>query len=262
MNLTIGHAKTMDVKTAGRTLEIFESFAQSQGPLSLSEIARALNAPLSSTLYLVRALEDRGYLYAVMTRRIYPTRKLLDVATAVTAGESWIGRVEPVLLALRDTTQETVILGKRHRNRVIYLAVFEGPQTIRYSTHVGDLKPLHATAIGKALLGALEPAERKKLLTKLPLVAATAKTVTDSSKLLKELENTAARGYSITRGEHVVDVMATAKSIQLGNDRYGVAIAGPLYRMSPVIDSHVKHLIKACREITGGSASNMVGVSD
>jgi hypothetical protein len=30
----------MDVKTAGRTLDLFETFAKAQTPLSLSELAR------------------------------------------------------------------------------------------------------------------------------------------------------------------------------------------------------------------------------
>jgi IclR family acetate operon transcriptional repressor len=240
----------MDVKTAGRTVEIFETFAESQEPLSLTEIGRALKAPMSSCLYLIRALENRGYLYAVGARRqIYPTRKLFDIAQAITEGESWIEHVEPFLMELRDLSGETVILGKRQGNRVVYLAVFEGPQTIRYSSKAGDLKPLHASSIGKALLSVMDPVELQKLLKKLPLEAATATTLTDRNALLADLERTSKRKYSLTRGEFVADVMAIAKPILLGGDQYAIAIAGPLYRMAGEVHAHVEKLFETCKQI-------------
>ncbi len=86
----------MDVKTAGRTVELFEAFAQAKLPLTLSELARALNAPQSSIFNLLRALEGRGYLYSVGgNKRVYPTRKLFDLADAIAGYEPVIPRVEP-----------------------------------------------------------------------------------------------------------------------------------------------------------------------
>jgi len=145
--------------------------------------------------------------------------------------------------------QETVILGRRQGNRVIYLAVIEGPQTIRYSARAGDLKPLHSSSIGKALLSALGPVDRKKTVAKLRLEKITDRTLTDQFTLLEDLKRAAARGYSETRGEHVADVMAIAKSIWLGENQFAVAVAGPLYRMEGGSENHVKELLRACAEI-------------
>jgi DNA-binding IclR family transcriptional regulator len=240
----------MDVKTAGRTVEIFETFAQSQEPLSLSEISRALNAPLSSCLYLVRALENRGYLYAVGARKhLYPTRKLFDIAKAIAVGESWIERIEPELVELRNVTRETVILGKRQGNKVVYLAIYEGPQTIRYSSSVGELKPLHSSSIGKALLSVLDATERKKLITKLSLDAITAATITDPIALAKDIKKAAELGHAVTRGENVADVMAIAKPLLLGKEYYGLAIAGPLYRIGAEAEHHIQCLDRTCKAV-------------
>ena len=62
----------ISVKTAARTLDVFECFAEARRPLSLSELARAIEAPVSSCFALIRTLEDRGYLYAVGRRRDPP----------------------------------------------------------------------------------------------------------------------------------------------------------------------------------------------
>jgi DNA-binding IclR family transcriptional regulator len=241
----------MDVKTAGRTLDLFETFAKAQAPLSLSELARALSAPPSSCFNLVRALQARGYLCSVQPKRqLYPTRRLFEVARAIVAGEPWMARIEPVLTRLRDQTHETVILGKRQGDQVVYLTVIEGPQSIRYSSQAGALKPLHSSSIGKALLGALDPPELVELLQQLPLPRITAATITDRTALLADLERGRKRGYFVTAGENVADVMAVAATVRLHNDVYGIAIAGPMHRMTDNLTSHVSALTAACATIT------------
>jgi len=239
----------MDVKSARRTIDLFEAFARAQGPLSLSELARVLNAPASSCFNLVRALEERGYLYAVRPRQLYPTRRLFDVARAIVAGEPWMARLERVLQRLRDRTQETVILGKRQGDLIVYLDVIEGPQTIRYTARAGDLKLLHSSSIGKAFLGALDPAELPELLKRLPLERVTAATITDRGKLLADIERGQKRGYFMTAGENVADVMAIAAAARLDADFYGIAIAGPMHRMAANLKSHVSALKQACATI-------------
>lgn len=241
----------MDVKTAGRTIDLFETFAKAQAPLSLSELARALSAPLSSCFNLVRALQARGYLYSLRPRRqLYPTRRLFEVAKAIVAGEPWMARVEPVLARLRDQTQETVILGKRQGDRVVYLNVIEGPQTIRYAARAGDLKPLHSSSIGKALLGTLGPTELADLLKQLPLERVTEATITDRSRLLADIARNRKRGYFVTVGENVADVTAVAATVRLDGDVYGIAIAGPMHRMTDNLARHVSRLKAACATIT------------
>jgi DNA-binding IclR family transcriptional regulator len=241
----------MDVKTAGRTVQVFELFSQKKEPLSLSEVSRALNMPLSSCLYLVRALENRGYLYGVGAHKsLYPTRKISEIANAIAAGESWVQRMEPKLARLRDATQETVILGKRQgRFGIIYIAVLEGSRTIRYSSQIGSLKPLHASAIGKAFLMSLDAEKRSKLLEKLPLPRVTPTTITDPGALTKELLASRRRGYAVTLGEHVSDVMGIAKTVTLGTEVFGIAVAGPLYRMKPEMARHAAKLEKTCSNI-------------
>jgi IclR family acetate operon transcriptional repressor len=241
----------MDVKTAGRTLDLFETFAKAQTPLSLSELARALNAPPSSCFNLIRALQARGYLYAMQSRRqLYPTRRLFEVASAIARGEPWMARIEPVLIGLRDETQETVILGKRQGNQVVYLCVIEGPQTIRYSSQAGALKPLHSSSIGKALLGALDPAGRAELVKQLPLERVTGATITDRNRLLADLDRGRKQGYFVTAGENVADVMAVAATVRLGSEIYGIAVAGPMHRMKRVLTYQASALAAACATIT------------
>jgi DNA-binding IclR family transcriptional regulator len=55
----------MSVKSALRTLQILEAFAEAARPMSLGEVARAIDAPRSSVLALLATMVERGYLYRV-----------------------------------------------------------------------------------------------------------------------------------------------------------------------------------------------------
>lgn len=223
----------MDVKTAGRTVELFEAFARVRTPLTLSEIARELRAPQSSCFNLIRALEGRGFLYSVGgNKRLYPTRKLFDLADAIASYDPVVPRVEGLLKELRDLTQETVIFGARQGERVIYLAVVEGLQVIRYISAVGELKPMHCSAIGKALLIGMPSAERLKMIGKLNLNAATERTLTTTDALIADLDQAEQRGFASTEGENVADVMAVACPISIEGVSYAIAVAGPIGRMA------------------------------
>ena len=236
----VGFEVFMDVKTAGRTVDLFELFAKTKAPLTLSEIARGLSAPQSSCFNLVRALEARGFLYSIGgNKRLYPTRKLFDIANAIAGYEPVIPRVEPMLEKMRDATGETVILGTRQGDRVIYLAVAEGQQTIRYMSRAGELKPIHASAIGKALLSTMSPDERAALIKRVAKPAITGNTITETSDLLDEITAAADRGWSQTKGENVADVMAVAVPFDVEGVAYAVAVAGPIGRMLTTGEAHV-----------------------
>ena len=101
----------MDVKTAARTLDLFEAFTGECKPLSLSDIARAIGAPVSSCFGLVNTLENRGYLYSLGARRaFYPTRKMLDNARRIARHDPLADVARPVLEALSARVADVVVV--------------------------------------------------------------------------------------------------------------------------------------------------------
>src|SRR3972149_3680140 len=123
----------MNVKTAGRTLDLFEAFARAGKPLSLSQLARAIDAPVSSCFGTGRTLEARGYLYEVKARAgYYPTPLLFEHARAIASRDPLAERFVPLLEKLRDQTGETVLLAQRLAPQGGYLSVLDGLHRIRY----------------------------------------------------------------------------------------------------------------------------------
>lgn len=239
-----------NVKTAVRTLEAFEAFGRAQKPLTLSELARAIRAPVSSCHGLVTTLRNRGYVYSVgANRQVYPTRRILDVAEAIVRNDPLLETAAPVLARLRDDTGETVILGGLEPDAVVYLEVIEGLHTIRYTAKPGELKPLHSSAIGKAMLASLGAEELTKILSRLSLGRITDATITTEKALRSDLEEGRGRGLFVTRGENVADVMGMAVPTTLAGQPLAVALAGPIGRMEEAFNVHAKRLKAAAAEL-------------
>ena len=228
----VSRAEPDAVKMVARMLDMIEAFAAVQAPLTLTELAGRLGAPVSSCHALVRTLQQRGYVYVLDERkRVYPTGRLLAMAQRIACGDPVLERIAPVLDALQAETEETVILGKRQGQAVTYLNVVESRQTIRYAAAPGDVKPLHSSAIGKAMLGLLPDAALNTLLATLPLPRVTANTIHDPARLAANIRQGRARGVFVTCGENVPDVMAIAVCERVAGEAYGIAVAGPLARL-------------------------------
>jgi IclR family acetate operon transcriptional repressor len=234
------------VKTAMRTVNLFEAFSRRKGPMTLTQISESLSAPISSCHGLVRTLIGMGYLYtSEQTRAIYPTKRLLDIAQTIAAHDPVLESVVPVLEDLRDSSNETVMIGRRQGDLILYLDVIESAQTLRYSAGVGEMKPLHSSAIGKAFLGRLEAGERAAQIARLALDRHTPNTIVQRATLEADLGDGAAVGYFITRGENVVDVMGLATTAEIFGDVFGIAIAAPLSRMESDVSTQSSRLLAA-----------------
>ena len=238
--------------TAERVLDIFEAFARLQKPLTLSQLSNAVGAPVSSCFSIVKTLEESGYLHCVSDRKEwYPTGRMAAHARAIEKGEPLLARFDPILTALRKETDETIILGQASStwNSILYLKVFESSQAIRYTSEIGAKKPIHSTAIGKAILSSMPEEQRSRIAKSLKFKDITGRTLVDAADLLEDIRKGLDRGYQMTRGENVVDVGALAMPVKFLGRTFGVAVAGPVERLKNHLDAHEKALRGACEEL-------------
>lgn len=239
------------VTAVERVLDILEAFQTSQKPLSLTDLAEVAGIPKSSCHAIVATLIARGYLYSLTRpRALYPTRRMYDIARDIHEKDPFVERMMPLLERLRDSSRETVILGKQQGDAVIYLQVVESPHSIRYSAKPGEFKPLHSSAIGKALMGSLKEPELRTALKSLDLKAATPATLTDREALVEDILESRRRGYFLTRGENVPDVWAVSAFLTVNAQTLAVAIAGPRHRMETSVAEAAQLLLATCSFIS------------
>jgi DNA-binding IclR family transcriptional regulator len=224
-----------DVKSARRVLDILRFFSQEKAPASLARIASALDFPKSSCLALLETLTAEGYAYQ-SEGRYYLTRRWLCEAELVARHDPIALRCRPALEQLAKAVGETAILAQLAQREVIYLDVVEPDLIVRFSASAGQMKPIHASASGKALLSALPPDERKRLVDTLDFKTFTQATMTTPGALLKAVEEGRRRGWHVNRGEHQADTVSVAVPAVLDGAVLALVVGAPMSRVKDKVD--------------------------
>src|SRR5690606_15030085 len=136
----------------------------------------------------------------------YPTGRLLAMAQRISRADPILERVRPSLEELRDTTSETVVLGKLDLNeRVVYLEVLGSPHPISYVGVAGSQRDVHANSLGKALLSTLDAGDRRALLTARPLQKYNDRTLVTPEAVEANIQASLDRGWFANLGESMDD---------------------------------------------------------
>lgn len=234
----------MTVPAVNRTLDLIEVFSQQRRPMTITTLAKILALPASSCHGIVKTLEARGYLTELKEQGGYYFTKRLQLHAERIGGFEPIPKwILPALSSLRDAANETVLLAKLSGDRAIYLEMLESAQSVRYIAQVGDTRPLHASAAGKALLGALPASQRERMMQELDLAKHNNQTIGSIETLRNDIDASLARGWFMTQGEYLADVVAIAAPITSGENLYAVVIAGPTDRMNARLGQLSKHVL-------------------
>lgn len=216
----------MKVSQVQNVLALFELFAREKSPRTLTVLAQQLGMPKSSAFNLIHTLLDCGFIYETRRRGgYYPTRRLLELATRIAEGDPFLQSIHGYLDALAAETGETVLLGVREHEHVIYVDVVESSSPIRYSAKIGDRRSLFTASSGKSILASLDPEERAAILQS----AATGGVPV--AGLAEELAMSAQRGWCEDCARTAPDVMGIGVPLVCGERRFALAVAGPIYRM-------------------------------
>ncbi len=243
------------VPAAARTMLLFEAFARERRELSNAEIAKLLDLPESSCVDLLYTLQEAGYLMrTARSRRFYPTPQLSTLANAIASNNPVATAGREAVELLVDLTGESALCGVLGHHHVEVLGICEGRHALRYITAAGTRIGLHATALGQALLAALDPADAAEILARRPLKALTPNTVTDPQQLLRSIEATRQRGYAWVDGEGTEGVAAMAVAGRIGEEVLGLSVTGPAERLRKCRSEYEAALFKVKAQVFGDGA--------
>lgn len=239
------------VKSALRTLQILEIFSGAKEPLVLSELARRMGAPKSSCLALLETLTERGYLYRSSGGSYYPTGRWLGHAQRIAEHDPVAALVHASLERLRERSGETAIDAVLAGNQSIYLDVVESAELILFSARIGDVKPLHSSASGRALLGTLDDASCQEVVARLPFEGVSARSTAraKAQKLLRTIVDERERGWSANIGEHRPDVISVAAGLDINGTAHALVIAAPFNRVIDHVDELGELLVRETQHL-------------
>lgn len=235
-------------KIVERTLDLLELFAVEKRPLSQSDIARLLRIPVSSCHDVLQTMQARGYLYALGPRAgFYPTLRLQVLGKEIGDNDPVVTRAEVLLRSLRDRLDESVLLSKVSGLQATYLLVLESNHPLRFLAKVGDnVRGLHCTSGGKALLGTLDDKSLNAYLKSARLMPMTKRTIKSKAALRKEIEIGRKRRWFKNQGESLEGVTTLSAPFRWNASVYIVSIAGPSSRLDQNLTRAAELLTNVC----------------
>ncbi|MGE3143155.1 MAG: IclR family transcriptional regulator [Hyphomonadaceae bacterium] len=144
------------IKSAERTLAVFEAFSDAQRPLTVGEIFRSLDIPQPSASMLLRNLVKLGYLHHDRRKRTYaPTVRLVLLGSWLERSDTQAGQISTAFSQLQRHVGETGFIAIQNAAAIQYVLVQKNACPERLIIRSGQLGPLAASAAGQALLGLL-----------------------------------------------------------------------------------------------------------
>ncbi|SCE59447.1 IclR family transcriptional regulator, partial [Streptomyces sp. DfronAA-171] len=198
------------MKSARRALDLMETFAAHDTWLTLAELHTLTGFPRSSLHGLLRTLLDVGWLEQDAGAARYRLGiRALVCGTAYLDRDAAMPFATEALEQIRERTGFTAHYARRSGDQVVYLETREAKRSTHLISRVGRSLPVHATALGKALLAELTPAEVDALLPT-TLTALTAHTVVSREGLRAACERARELGYATEREEGTPGIRCVA----------------------------------------------------
>jgi DNA-binding IclR family transcriptional regulator len=181
--------------------------------LGVAELSNELELPKGTVHGLLRTLQLVGFVQQDPESGKYQLgAALLHMGSSYLDGNELRTRALNWADALAARSGESVRIGTLHEHQVLVVHHVFRPDDSRQTLEVGALLPVHATALGKALL-----AHHPYLARDLPpdrLRAYTAATITNTYRLQRELDDVRQRGWGAEIEELVEGVASIAAPIQ------------------------------------------------
>jgi IclR family transcriptional regulator, acetate operon repressor len=245
----------MEMKSVTRSLRILEAVAQHQ-PVTVGELTKIFGLPKSTVQRTLVTLAEAGWLRANRrdTTRWEIGVRVLAVRPAALQGSSLFAAAREPMIRLRDTVNETVHLSVPDAlHGMVVVDRIDCDQAVRTFHSIGDTSPLHATAVGRAVLAHLPKQDVDEVIAR-GLTRFSDTTPTDPGELRAELDRIRTDGYASNRNQYRPGVCALAAPILDGGGTplaaVGISMPESRYDVSRV--PKLGHLV-ACTavEITG-----------
>jgi DNA-binding IclR family transcriptional regulator len=219
-----------------KTMNVLESLVESAEGASLKDVAARVGLIKSSVFRILFTLKELGYVEQVRESGRYRlTFKTAGLVRRSTEHLTLSKLARPHMLTLRDRLQESVWLAEWRRHGIVLTDVAEASHPLKLSFDIGDLCPVHATALGKAIAAYLAPEQVDTLLPKGKLPKYTSRTRTRRDELKAELLRVRQQGYAVNAEETIEGAILLGAPLfdSLGRVFAGISVSAPTARCSP-----------------------------
>lgn len=243
MSKTTPAGPTPAKSVTARALSVLGAFHVEDPQLTLSQISRATGLPVATVFRLAGELEEGGFLQRDSAGRYSLGVRLWEMGLLTPVHGHLREIAMPFLLNLQYATRETVQLAVCDGVDAVYVEKLTMRTDVPVQSRIGARIPLHATAVGQAMLAFSDRAFIERI-SALPLNTYTEHTITSKRELARSLEWVRERGFARSTDEYLLGSTAIAAPVVV-NGRVEAAIGVVNYERRDDIEVLVPDLLDA-----------------
>ena len=145
-------------------LDILEVLANTEQPMGLNVLAKAMGRTVSEIFRMAVTLEHRGYISIDGNDRYSLSLKMLELSHRQQPLRGLVATATPLMRELSGRAYQSCHLSVYHDGQLLVVAQVDAPGPFTMGAKVGALGKLSDTASGKLLLAFRDAAERTRML--------------------------------------------------------------------------------------------------
>ncbi|HEY8830566.1 MAG TPA: IclR family transcriptional regulator [Candidatus Limnocylindria bacterium] len=237
-----------------RATRILDEICASAAPLTLTDIARALEEPRSTVHRLLTELVALRLLTRVDGMTYLPGSRLAEWGEVAARALDLATVSPPFLREVRDSTGESVRLYVRDGDSRVCVATVEGTFELRHVAQLGRRLPLRVGAAGKLLLAYASPELQRSELA-LAVTHPFSSGAVPAAELEGQIEEIRRAGWATSIAEREEGLAAAAVPV---HDRTGrvvgaLSISGPSSRLSQARLQSVRPILEEAAQRLSGT---------
>ena len=189
------------IRVLDRCFDILELLAQSQRPMTLTEITKKSEISKTTTYRLLQALHSRHYVDKDKNNAYSIGVKLFEVVSTHINGLELQTEAKPFLSTLKEELELSIHLGILQGPEVVYIEKLEMYPTTKVYSKVGQRSPAYCSSMGKCLLSCLSGEELEDVLGELTFKCYTHNTIQSAWELKQHLRMVRRQGWAMDNEE-------------------------------------------------------------
>ncbi|MDD2495869.1 MAG: IclR family transcriptional regulator [Tissierellia bacterium] len=238
-----------------RALDILRFIGNSEEPMSLTDISKALNIPKTTTFNIINTLVEENCLVVKDKRS-----KLYDLGIGIyEIGNLYINKLEylsivrEAIKTIKETLSTSSFFCIVDNDELIYVDKVETSHAVKTSIRLGHRMPMYSASLGKTILSFYDEESLDSYLNRVKLKSKTNKTITDKEKLKIELQKDRINGYAISDEENDPGLFCIAAPVFNYEGKPFAAISASFVKMNvndEIVEKAKKVVVEQSQKIS------------
>jgi DNA-binding IclR family transcriptional regulator len=248
------------LRTIDKAMRVLDLFSLERPEWGVSEVARALELPKSTTSELMSDLADHRLLSRTLKGRYRLGWRLFELSQILLDTTEFRLEARRVMEELVRSWKETVHLAVLDGVQAVYIEKLQPSPAVKIRiTRSGARLPAHCSGVGKVLLAYCKWEYVVEMLEDQGMPKLTENTITDLDVLAEELERVRERGYAYDNEEITIGLCCVAAPIydSSGTVVAAISLSVPAYRFCPGEEDYTAAILNAAACISRNAGAKL-----